>query len=119
MYWYNPTTRASERVAAPSTDEEAIQVLAGDLDSATFVSEYAEQRHLGMEIETALTMVGHQVRLRRHEYPPVRQPSHDRPGRSRPVLAGTSSFWQCAFEKKVGIEKECIAPRQGVMQDFV
>jgi hypothetical protein len=88
MYWYNPTTRTSERVAAPSTDEEAIQVLAGDLDSAMFVSEYAEQRHLGMEIETALTMVGHQVRLRRHEYPPVRQPSHERPGRSRPRASG-------------------------------
>jgi len=24
MYWYNPTTRTSERVKAPSTDEQAI-----------------------------------------------------------------------------------------------
>ncbi len=78
MYWYNPKTRTSERVAAPSTDEEAIQMLAGDPDSAALVSEYAELRHSGMEIETALTMVGHQVRLRNHEHP----------SRSRPRASG-------------------------------
>lgn len=88
MYWYNPNTRTSERVAAPSTDEEAIQMLAGDPDSAAFVSEYAELRHSGMEIETALTMVGHQVRLRNHEHPSVRQASHGRPSRSRPRASG-------------------------------
>jgi hypothetical protein len=88
MYWYNPTTRTSERVAAPFTDEDAIQVLAGDAGSATFVSEYAELRHSGMEIETALTMVGHQARLRQHEYPPVRQARHERPSRSRPHASG-------------------------------
>jgi hypothetical protein len=88
MYWYNPNTCTSERVAAPSTDEEAIQMLAGAPDSATFVSEYAELRHSGMEIETALTMVGHEVRLRQHEHLPVRQPSHERPSRSRPSASG-------------------------------
>ena len=88
MYWYNPITRTSERVAALSTDGEAIEILAGALDSATFVSEYAEQRHLGMEIETALTMVGHQVRLRQHEYLPLRQANHDRLSRSRPRASG-------------------------------
>ncbi len=88
MYWYNPSSRTSERVAAPSTDEEAIQMLAGDPDSAAFVSEYAELRHSGMEIETALTMVGHQVRLRNHKHPSVRQASHERPSRSRPRASG-------------------------------
>ncbi len=88
MYWYNPKSRSSERVAAPSTDEEAIQMLAGHPDSATFVSEYAELRHAGMEIETALTMVGHQSRLRQHDYPPVRQASHERPRRFRPRASG-------------------------------
>lgn len=64
MYWYNPTTRSSERRVSPETDEEAIEMLAGDPDSATFVSEYARLRESGMEIEQALILVGHQVRLR-------------------------------------------------------
>lgn len=42
MYWYNPTIRASERRPAPSTDAEAVEMLAGDPGSATFVTEYAE-----------------------------------------------------------------------------
>jgi hypothetical protein len=89
MYWYNPKIRASERVAAPSTDEGAIQMLAGHPDSATFVTEYAELRHSGMEIETALTMVGHQTRLRQHERLPHRpQVSHERPSRSRSRASG-------------------------------
>jgi hypothetical protein len=37
MYWYNPTNRISERVEAPSTDEQAIQMLAGTKDSAEFI----------------------------------------------------------------------------------
>jgi hypothetical protein len=64
VYWYNPTTRTSERVEAPSTDEQAIEMLAGDPQSVTFVSEYARLRGSGMEIEVALIMVGHKLRLR-------------------------------------------------------
>jgi hypothetical protein len=41
-YWYNPKTQTSERVTDPSDDEEAIRMLAGHPNSATFVSEYAE-----------------------------------------------------------------------------
>ena len=63
MYWYNPTTRTSERVEAPRTDEEAVEMLAGDPDSATFVSEYARLRASGMGIEQALIMVGHEFRM--------------------------------------------------------
>ena len=88
MYWYNPKTCSSERVVAPSTDADAIQMLAGHMDSTAFVTDYAELRHSGMEIETALTMVGHQSRLRQHEYPPVRQESHERPSRFRPRASG-------------------------------
>ena len=80
MYWYNPKTRASERVDAPSTDKEAIQMLAGDPDSTTFVAEYAELRRSGMEVETALVLVGHEFRLR--------QTQHVRPARSRPRSSG-------------------------------
>ena len=85
MYWYNPKTQTSERVDAPLDDEEAIRMLAGHPSSATFVSEYAELRHSGMPIETALVMVGHEERLRQHDYMPVRLAERERPsGRARP-----------------------------------
>jgi hypothetical protein len=68
MYWYNPTTRTSEKVAAPSTDEEAVQMLAGDPDSAQFVTEYNKLRRSGTPIELALVLVGHEFRLRQSEH---------------------------------------------------
>ena len=68
MYWYNPTTRISERVQAPSADEHAIQMLAGTQDSAKFIKEYCELRRSGSPIEQALVLVGHKFRLRQPEY---------------------------------------------------
>jgi hypothetical protein len=68
MYWYNPTTCASERVEAPSTDEQAIQMLAGTRDSAEFIKEYCELRRSGTPIEQALVLVGHESRLRQADY---------------------------------------------------
>ena len=68
MYWYNPTTRASERVAAPSTDEQALDMLSGDTNSAQFVEQYLKLRHSGTPIEQALVLVGHEFRLRQPEY---------------------------------------------------
>jgi hypothetical protein len=68
MYWYNPTTQTSERVAAPSTDEEALDMLTGYPDSARFVKEYIKLRHSGVPIEPALVLVGHEFRLRESEY---------------------------------------------------
>ena len=47
-------------------------MLAGGPDSASFVSEYARLRASGMEIETALIMVGHEFRLRQPDYELVR-----------------------------------------------
>ena len=85
MYWYNPTTRTSERVAAPSDDEEAVRMLAGHPDSARFVGEYAELRRAGAPIERALVSVGHEERLREHEHAPVRLAWRDRPARPRPT----------------------------------
>ena len=67
MYWYNPTTRTSERVQAPSTDEQAVRMLAGIPDSADFVGEYLELRRSGSPIEQALVLVGHEFRLREPE----------------------------------------------------
>jgi hypothetical protein len=68
MYWYNPTTLSSERVAAPSNDSQAIRMLAGTRDSAEFVKEYRELRRSGSPIEQALVLVGHEFRLRQPEY---------------------------------------------------
>jgi hypothetical protein len=48
MYWYNPTTRASERVDAPSTDEQAIRMLAGTQDSAEVIKHYCALRRSGL-----------------------------------------------------------------------
>jgi hypothetical protein len=68
MYWYNPTTGASERVKAPSTDEQAIQMLAGTQGSAQFIKHYCALRRSGTPIEQALVLVGHEFRLRQPEY---------------------------------------------------
>ena len=68
MYWYNPTIGASERVEAPSTDEQAIQLLAGTRDSAEFIKHYCELRRSGTPIEQALVLVGHEFRLRQMDY---------------------------------------------------
>ncbi len=68
MYWYNPTTRTSERVDAPSTDEQAVRMLAGTEDSADFIAEYLELRRSGSPIEQALVLVGHEFRLREPEH---------------------------------------------------
>ena len=68
MYWYDPTISASERVEAPSTDEQAIQMLAGTPDSAEFIKEYCHLRRSGSPIEQALVLVGHEFRVREPEY---------------------------------------------------
>jgi hypothetical protein len=88
MYWYNPTTQTSERVVAPSGDEEAIRMLAGHPDSVAFVSEYAELRRSGAPIERALVSVGHEERLRELEYSPMQLAAHNRLSRSRPRAIG-------------------------------
>jgi hypothetical protein len=68
MYWYNPATRTSERVEAPSGDKQAIEMLAGAPDSVEFVKAYRELRRSGAPIERALVLVGHEFRLRQPEY---------------------------------------------------
>jgi hypothetical protein len=68
MYWYNPKSRTSERVAAPTSDMQAIQMLAGTPYSAEFIKHYCELRRSGTPIEQALVLVGHEFRLRQPEY---------------------------------------------------
>ena len=67
MYWYNPTTRSSEKVAAPSNDSQAIRMLSGTQDSAEFLKEYCKLRRSGSPIGQALVLVGHEIRLRQPE----------------------------------------------------
>ncbi len=88
MYWYNPTSRTSERVAAPANDDEAVRMLTGHPNSARFVSEYADLRRSGAPIERALVLLGHEERLREHELAPMRLAWRERPRRSRPSAVG-------------------------------
>ena len=55
-------------VDAPSTDEEAVDMLVDNPASAEFVKEYIKLRHLGTPTEQALVLVGHEFRLRQSEY---------------------------------------------------
>ena len=88
MYWYDPTIHDSERVAAPSNDEQAVRMLAGCTDSARLASEYADLRRSGAPIERALVLLGHDERLREHDLAPVRLAWRERPRRSRPSAEG-------------------------------
>ena len=68
MYWYNPKSLTSERVEAPSTDEQAIRMLADTQDSGEFIKEYCKLRRSGTPMEQALVLVGHEFRLRQMDY---------------------------------------------------
>jgi hypothetical protein len=72
MHWYNPQSRTVENTPAPSTDEEALQMLRGDINSGAFMSEYERLRsEEGMGVEQAMTFVGHEFRLRHLSHQPV------------------------------------------------
>ena len=111
MYWYNPTTRTSERAAqAPSTDAQAIRMLDGHPASATFVSEYAKLRRSGTPVESAVVLVGHEERLRRLDRMPVRlaereeRPSRRRKG-ARPSSEGYELLLAQRLRRRAGIAK--------------
>jgi hypothetical protein len=71
MHWYNPKTRSAEDVCAPATDEGAMEMLRGDLNSCAFLMEYERLRGEGMGVEQALIFVGHHIRLRHLRYQPI------------------------------------------------
>ena len=73
MYWYNPRTRSTESSPTPETDEEAMSLLKGDLNSDVFIAEYQKLRSSSMDIEQALVFTGHEIRLRHLEYQPPGQ----------------------------------------------
>jgi hypothetical protein len=64
VYWYNPKTRSTETRPAPHTDEEARDLLYGNLNTGSFVTEYERLRDSGMNVEQALIFTGHEFRLR-------------------------------------------------------
>ena len=71
MHWYNPKTRSVEDVPAPSTNEEALEMLRGDINSGAYIAEYERLREEGMAVEQALIFVGHEFRLRHLRYQPI------------------------------------------------
>ena len=68
MYWYNPRTRCTEAIPAPATDEEALTLLEGNLNTMAFAVEYERLRERGMGIEQALIFTGHEFRLKQLEF---------------------------------------------------
>ena len=71
MHWYNPKIRGVEDVPAPTTEEEAKDMLRGHVNSGAFLAEYDRLRGEGMGVEQALIFVGHEFRLRHLRYQPV------------------------------------------------
>ncbi len=113
MYWYNPKSHASERVAAPSNDEQAVRMLAGHPDSARFVSEYAELRRSGAPIERALVSVGHEERLREHEHAPVRLAWRERATKPRPSAGGYELLVAARLREECRDRRKATAPKRG------
>jgi hypothetical protein len=75
MHRYNPGAGKVEEVGAPSTDEEALEMLSGHPDSGTLVERYVVLREEGLGVEQALVFVGHHLRMFR--------PRHLNLGRAR------------------------------------
>ena len=75
MHWYNPGAGKVEEVGAPSTDEEALEMLSGHPDSGRLVERYVVLREEGLGVEQALVFVSHRLRMFR--------PRHLNLGRTR------------------------------------
>ena len=71
MHWYNPTTMSTEDVSAPFTDEQALEMLRGDINSGAFITEYERLRDDGMGVGQAMIFVGHKFRLMHLRYQPI------------------------------------------------
>ena len=71
MHWYNPKIMRVEDVPMPSTDEEALEMLRGDISSGAHITEYERLREEGMGGEQALIFVGHEFRLRHLRHQPI------------------------------------------------
>ena len=63
MHRYNPKEGKVEDIRAPSTDEEALEMLSGHPDSGRLVERYVVLREEGLGVEQALVFVGHHLRM--------------------------------------------------------
>jgi hypothetical protein len=72
MHWYDPEEGKVEDVRAPSTDEEALEMLSGHPDSDGLVERYVVLREEGLGVEQALVFVGHRLRMQPPEAPEPR-----------------------------------------------
>lgn len=73
MYWYNAKTMSVEDTLLTSTDEEALEMRRGHINSGAFMTEYDKPRENGMGVKQAMIFVAHEVRLRHLKYQPVGQ----------------------------------------------
>jgi hypothetical protein len=69
MHWYNRKEGKVEDVRAPSTDEEALEMLSGHPDSGRLVERYVVLREEGLGVEQASVFVGHSLRMLRPRHP--------------------------------------------------
>jgi hypothetical protein len=56
--WYNPVRRVEEKVPAPMSDAQAIEMLSGDEDSDRLIEVYRQLRNRHPEIVQALILTG-------------------------------------------------------------
>jgi hypothetical protein len=71
MHWYNPKRRDYEDVPALLTDEEALELLGGDINSGALVEHYVMLREEGMGVEQAMSVVGQHCRMWHLRHQPV------------------------------------------------
>ena len=71
MDWYNPKRRNYEDLPAPLTDEVALELLRGDVNSGALVEQYVMLREEGMGVEQAMIFVGQNCRLWHLRHQPV------------------------------------------------
>ena len=58
-------------MSAPSTDEEALEMLRGDPNSGALVEHYVMLREEGMGVEKAMIVVGHNCMMWHLRFQPV------------------------------------------------
>lgn len=46
MNWYNPTTRRTEEILAPTSEAQAIEMLSGHPNSGEFIEKYRRKRRV-------------------------------------------------------------------------
>ncbi len=104
MHWYNPKVGKVEDVRAPSTDDEALEMLSGHPDSDEFVERYVVLREEGMSVERA--GVGVRGAPLQDVPPKVPEPRSDTrtptPLLRHPSCEGGAQIWTSSFRCRWG-----------------